>query len=423
MRTLSTSLFLVASLGGVAAANGFYINEHDAKATGRGGTTTATDTDPSAIVYNPGGIAVGTGTVISIGAALITPDASYTDSNGMKTSSDTGPQVLPQVFITSRLSDMFAVGIGLHLPFGLAVSWPCTNAPEAPDCSAAANAPQSDIVTKQSLRTYFITPSVGVNLNKFVPGLSIGAGVDLVPSTVQLEQKIFFGEAEGYAKLGATAFGFGGRFGVMYRPAMLPKLSLGAMWRSQVNLDFNGTGDFDIADPYRAQLPPDGDISTSIKLPQQFSGGIAYRPISNLEVELNAVWINWAKFNTLTVELPGGAETVSPQNYKNTTTLRFGAEYAVPSLKLAFRAGYIYDPTPVPSSTISAQLPDIDRHDLTVGGSYSIGKMLDAHVGLLWVIPGDRTTDTTPGMPVYKGSYDVSAFVASLGVTGRFGND
>jgi long-chain fatty acid transport protein len=422
MRTLSVSLVLVASLGGAASANGFYINEHDAKVTGRGGTSTATDTDPSAIVFNPGGIAVGTGTAISVGAALIAPDASYTDLNMVKTSTDAPPAVLPQFFITSRVSDMFAVGLGLHMPFGLAISWPCTNAPSAPDCTAQTNSPQADIITKQSLRTYFITPSVGVNLNKVVPGLSFGAGLDLVPATVQLEQKVFFGQAEGYAKLGGDAFGIGGRLGVMYRPAMLDKLSLGAMWRSQVNLDFTGKGDFDIEDPYRSQLPADGDISTTLKLPQAFSGGAAYRPVPNFEVEFNAVWVNWAKFDTLTVNLPGGRQTVSPQNYTNTTTLRFGAEYAIPSVKLALRAGYIYDPTPVPTSTISARLPDVDRHDLTIGASYSIGRTLDANLGLLWVVPGSRTADMTANMPVPKGTYDVTAFVASAGLTARFGD-
>ncbi|HEU4727843.1 MAG TPA: hypothetical protein VFT22_08150 [Kofleriaceae bacterium] len=50
------------------------------------------------------------------------------------------------------------------------------------------------------------------------------------------------------------------------------------MWRSEVREDFAGKVDFDVAAPYRSQLPPDGDMSVSITLPQSVSIGAAYRP-------------------------------------------------------------------------------------------------------------------------------------------------
>ncbi|MEO7094668.1 MAG: outer membrane protein transport protein, partial [Polyangiales bacterium] len=214
MRNLSKSLFILVGLGGAASANGFYLNEHDAKGTGRAGATIATNTDPTAIVFNPGGIAVGEGTAVSVGGSLIVAAASYTGTDGVKTDTDSPPAILPSAMITHRINDMFAVGIGFHLPFGLAVSWPDSS-------------PQAGTVTKQSLRTYFITPAVGVNLDKQVPGLSIGAGLDLVPSTVQLEQNLYFGNETGSAVLGGTAFGIGGRVGVQYRPAAEKRLSFG----------------------------------------------------------------------------------------------------------------------------------------------------------------------------------------------------
>ncbi|MBA3459359.1 MAG: outer membrane protein transport protein [Deltaproteobacteria bacterium] len=408
MRTLSKTLFLLACASGVASANAFYLNEHDAKVTGRGGTATATATDPSAIVYNPGGLAVGEGTAISIGASLIAATATYNDPNGGSTDTDGGPAVLPQAMVSHRINDMFAVGLGFHLPFGLAVSWPDSS-------------PQSDVVTKQSLRTYFITPAVGVNLDKQVPGLSIGAGLDLVPATVLLESNLFFGAERGTATLGGTAFGIGGRAGLMYRPETLKQLSVGVSWRSQIDLDVEGTGDFDMAAPYRSQLPPDGDISTTLHLPMSVSGGVAYRPMEQLELELNAVWINWEKFDTIDITLPDGSHNVQPQDYSNTVTLRLGGEYKLPAQKLALRAGYVYDPTPVPSTTISARLPDINRHVVSAGATYKINKSFDASVALLWVTPGSNEASTKDQyMPIYKGTYDVQAFVASLGLIGRF---
>lgn len=406
MRTLKTSLFILVGFGGAASANGFYINEHDAKLTGRAGAAVATDTDPSSIVFNPGGLAVGEGTAFSVGASLISAQASYTTPDDQTTDTNGSPAVVPAAMISHRINDMFAAGIAFHLPFGLAVSWPDSS-------------PQAGIVTKQSLRTYYITPAIGVNLHKQVPGLSIGAGLDLVPATVQLEQNLYFGSAQGHAVLGGTAFGIGGRIGVMYKPEAEKRLSFGLAWKSQIDLDFTGTGDFDMEAPYRSQLPPDGDISTTLHLPMSISGGVAFRPMPELEVEANAVWINWKKFDTIDITLADGSHTVQPQNYENTVTLRLGGEYKI-NPKAAVRAGYIYDPTPVPGTTLSARLPDINRHDVTLGGSYSVTPKFDVHLAGLLVIPGSNEASTKdPYMPAFKGTYDVTALVLSLGLSGR----
>ncbi|MEJ7599420.1 MAG: outer membrane protein transport protein [Kofleriaceae bacterium] len=408
MKTLRNVLFLAVGLGGgVATANGFYINEHDAKVTGRAGATTATNSDPSAIVFNPGGIPLAEGTNVAIGSALIVAKGSYTDTMDNRTDTDSSPAVLPSIMVTSRVHEMVAVGIGFHLPFGLAVSWPDRHA-------------QADVIQDQKLRTYFITPAVGLNLGKQVPGLSIGGGLDLVPATVELENALIFGDTRGTAHLGGDAFGFGFRVGVQYQPEALPQLHLGAMYRHKVKLDFKGDGDFDIADPYRGQLPPDGEISTTLTLPGAISGGVAYDATPELQLELNAVWINWKKFDELRIDLPGDAETVSPQDYKNTVTIRVGGEYKV-APNAAIRAGYIYDPTPVPGTTVSARLPDANRHDITVGGTYAFGNY-EATLGLLYVLPSSQeTSDEDPYMPQFKGTYEVTAFVASLGLQGRFG--
>src|SRR5262245_30851405 len=129
MHTLRTSLFAALGLGalaGIASANGFYINEHDAKVTGRAGAATATDDDPSSVIFSPGGIARGEGTRVTITGSLIAAKGSYFDSNNMDTRTDTdsSPAILPSIFATSRINDMIGVGVGFHLPFGLAVSWP-----------------------------------------------------------------------------------------------------------------------------------------------------------------------------------------------------------------------------------------------------------------------------------------------------------
>jgi len=414
MKTLRTTLFTALSLGalaGTVSANAFNINEHDPRTTGRGGATAASNTDPSSVVFNPGGIAVNEGTQVAISGSLYVAEGSYEDSVS-KVTTDSAPSFVPSIFVTSRVHEMFAVGLGLHLPFGLAVSWP-----DPPEHR------QAEVIQDQTLRTYFITPSFGVNLNRQVPGLTFGGGIDIVPATIELEQAIVFGETTGTAQLGGDTVGIGARLGVMYHAPAVPGLKLGAMYRSPVKLDFEGKGDFDIAPELRPQLPPDGDIKASITLPQQVWAGVAYSVIPQLELELDAVWINWSQAwddDALTVELPGGGTSSAPQQYDDTVTIRLGGEYKLPQYQAAIRAGFIYDPTPISSKTMTATLPDANRINIAIGGSKQWGNY-GVHLGLLWVTPQEKETSDEPFMPAFKGTYGVQAIVASLGVSGQFG--
>lgn len=407
MTSISTASLVMLGLAGHASANGYMFTFHDAKAVGRGNASTATADDPSSISYNIGGIAIGEGTRVTIGGSLVLPTVSYTDLAGAKTNTESSHPVVPHAFVSSRINDMVAIGLGFHAPFGLAITWP-------------DSAPTTDVAKYQSLRSYFITPSIGVNLGKYVPGLTVGAGLDLVPATIEVTQYIFIADARGQAHLDGSAFGVGGRIGAMYKPAALPELSVGAMWRSAVNEDFTGKADFSIADPYLALLPPSGDMSTSIKIPQSVSVGAAFRPTPNLELEADALWVNWSKFEELRIHLPNMIEAATPMNAANTVTLSVGAEYKLPQYRAALRAGYIHDPAAIPDTAVGAQLPDTDHHELTAGGSYPLGDH-EVHVSFMYVIPQSRATSDVPDMPVHKGTYELQAFVFSLTFEGNFG--
>ncbi|HEU4727569.1 MAG TPA: outer membrane protein transport protein [Kofleriaceae bacterium] len=409
MRTISivTAGLALLGLGEVASANAFLFEFYDAKAVGRGNASAATDSDPSAISYNIGGLAIGRGTTVTVGGSLLMPSASYTDPSGATTHSEASHPVVPHLFASSRMNDLVAIGIGFHAPFGLALSWP-------------DSAPTSDQVKDESVRTFFITPAIGVDLGKLVPGLTLGAGLDLVPATLEMTQLLFFGETRGQARLGGSAFGIGGRLGATYTPEALPQLSVGAMWRSRVTEDVTGKADFDVADPYRSQLPPDGDISTTFVLPQSVSVGAAYRPSPALELEADAQWVNWSTLKELRIHMPGGADAASPLAGKNTVTFNVGAEYQLARYHAAVRVGYIYDPTALPATTLGVLLPDISHHELTGGASYRLGEY-DLHLGVLYMLPATRATAEMPYMPVHKGSYEVQALVTSLTLDGHFG--
>lgn len=411
MRLLPSAFILGAGLvagAGTASGNAFVLNDFSAKATGRGDATIATTSDGSGIVYNVAGIASQTGVNFYVGGSFIKATGSFTnDADGEKTETDSPMAITPGVYLTAKVHDMVVVGLGFHTPFGSKIVW-------------NDDSPSLDEVRTQALRTYFITPSVGINLNKQVPGLQLGVGLDLVPATVELTQDVIFGDTRGDVTLGGNAFGVGGRIGVMYRPPAAPRLSFGAHYRSEVKLDFEGDGDFDVAEPYRGQLPPDGPIETSLTLPQSLGVGMAVRPTDRVELEANAVWMAWSSFDKLVIDLPGGAQTESVRYYEDKVSVRLGAEYKAIPNKLDVRVGYMYDPTPIPAKALTAALPDANRHDLTAGISYYMGKY-NVDLGFLWVMPAEKDTGDEPGMPNYKGTYGIEVFLGAISFGGKFG--
>jgi long-chain fatty acid transport protein len=150
--------------------------------------------------------------------------------------------------------------------------------------------------------------------------------------------------------------------------------------------------------------------------------------IPNLELEADAMWMGWSSIKSLDVHATAAGNMPivlsSPRNYDDTVTLRLGAEYALPAWNAAVRAGYMYDPTPIPSTTVGPDLPDANRHIVSVGGSMQFGDY-GVHLGLLGVLPASRDTAPASGdtqfTPLFHGTYRIEAFVASLSVTGKFG--
>jgi long-chain fatty acid transport protein len=404
---------VVLASSSLAFANGFILNDHGARATGRADAVAATVRNGSAIVYNPAGIAVEDGLQLSLGTSLIFPQSSFTEARtGQITETEGNVGVTPTLFINAKLAGVVALGLGVHAPFGNKVEWP-------------ADSPGADVSRVTNLRTLFLTPAIAFDVGG---GVTLGGGVDIVPASVELGRDIFFGAETGSVRLAGSALGFGARAGVMWTPRFLPDVSVGASYRSRVKLKFHGTGDFDAPEPFRPQLPADGDISAKASLPDSALFGVAVRPLPGLELEGNLQWMGWSAFDRIEVQLPGTTMS-DPRHYRDTMTWRAGAEYQFRPLALDVRAGYAYDPTPIPENHLTVALPDIDRHVVSAGLSYHVPpailglqRLTDLSIdfGVLWVLPGEKRTAEMSG-PQLQGEFQVEALVTAISLGARFG--
>jgi long-chain fatty acid transport protein len=389
---------------GRAQASGFHIDEQDTRAGGRAGAVVASPHNASAIYYNPAGIAVLSGVQIQVGAAAVAPTADFTSSEtGATTSASDDVFILPQAFVSWRASELVSLGIGVGAPFGLALSWPATS-------------PGRAFVREAELQTFFIMPTFGFNLSKWARGLSLGMGVDVVPAAVRLTRDILFGSDVASVALAGTAVGVGGRAGALYRPPSLPQWSFGLTYRSPVPLHFRGEADFDSPPAYRASLPPDGDVATSVTLPQTVQLGVMFAPIPEWEIEVDGSLRGWSSYDRLDIELPNGEVEGAAKRWEDSFTVRVGTEYTYDK-SWAARLGFIWDQTPIPTTTLDFQLPDANRIDLSGGVGVALSDRIWVDLSALYVLPQQRSTSTAdPLEPPIKGRYEIDCWVFGLSV-------
>ncbi|HEY5995936.1 MAG TPA: outer membrane protein transport protein, partial [Candidatus Deferrimicrobiaceae bacterium] len=121
----------------------------------------------------------------------------------------------------------------------------------------------------------------------------------------------------------------------------------------------------------------------------------------------------------ITTNGPGGTTTTStPKEWKNVVALRVGGEYRV-TPEVALRAGYAYDPTPVPGNTLSAELPDANRHSYHVGAGCKVGPVtVDA--AYFYLQKTDRTVAQGTTAPAINGTWEGDAHLVSLDLGYKF---
>jgi long-chain fatty acid transport protein len=391
-QTLFALAVLAAAPAGRARAAGFELLEHGAAATGMVGAFTAKADDPSAIFYNPGGLATQRGLHLYAGTTLI---ASMNSASFGSTKQDADSQFipLPTIYAAYGLPHDLAVGVGAFTQFGLQVAWP----------GGWAGRYVSD---KASLDSVTINPTVSWRPHRYI---GIGAGVDLTPASADLKRSLNLLSTDGSVRFQGDAFGVGGNVGVLVRVPTLGPIrdaSLGVNYRSRYDLNFDDGVIRATSTPELAGLLHDTKGSTMLPIPDLLSVGLGARPAERLFVQAEVNWTNWSRFQTLQLKVsdpmsPLGGLTI-PQNWSDGYTLRVGAEYALDSVRL--RAGVGYDWNPAPSQTLSPIIPDSDRILFSGGASFDIPGGVIAEVALMGVAFRERTS-TLPEFPAVYSSF------------------
>ena len=158
----------------------------------------------------------------------------------------------------------------------------------------------------------------------------------------------------------------GGVLGLNYKPALDQDIEGTSTISNNFNLNVPGVGAVPIAaGSYNA--------SGTLKLPSMISASLIWPLSDKTDLLFDVTRYGWSAYDNLTVNTQWGAPlgtqpSVSPQNYKDTTSFALGLEHAYDD-SLTVRAGMHFDPTPTNNTDRSFSTPDGDRTWIAVGAS------------------------------------------------------
>lgn len=386
-----------------------------------------TTDNPTALYYNPAGIALSRGTRIFVDGTLALRWASYTRPESA-VSSQTSLDIAPgandgkatlsnQIFapfagVTSDFGTKFmTAGAAAYFPFGGSATWDQNEKYRGnSQFPGAVDGAQRWYTIDGSLKSMYLTGGIGFNFPQI--GLSVGATGSVIHSTVNT---IRARNADGTDDLvsGSTpdtyrlkegrslidVAGWQGGFSVGALWNLREVLWIGASYTSQPNVTGGMTLTGTLTNVLALSDPETQNVELTQTLPDILRLGVRVRPTRRLELRVFGDYTRWSVFKrqcVLNSSIDGrrcdfaGDETALsapatygaegeidgvvqhlPRFWKDAGGVRVGASYwIIESLEAFIGAGY--DSSAVPVQTLDPALMDMDKGSVSIGARWQI---------------------------------------------------
>lgn len=402
-----------------AQAGGIALLESGGKRMGSGfAGGAASAEDATTIWWNPAGMTRIRRHNAVVSAHYIVPRFAFDNEGSLDVASmplsgrdaDGGVEAfVPSAYAAFRLNRQWHVGLSINTPFGLSTRYP-------DDWVGRYYATESEMVT------FNINPAVACKINRC---WSVGVGLNALYTDASLENRVDFGAFaqapqafDGTAKASGEDWGFGWNVGVLYEPSCCTRFGL--HYRSKVDLTLEGDGEFVVPAAVAGGLPPGLFTNTGAEADVEFPDSLsfsAYHKVNNcLAVMGDVTWTHWRTFDELIVEFdnPAQPDNVLDLDWRNTFRYSLGVAWT-PNDRWEFRAGVLFDPTPVPTKNRTPRIPDADRFWVTLGAGFQVNRRMRIDLSYAHIFAGDadiRQVSATAGS--LFGSYDSSGDLVGL---------
>ena len=165
--------------------------------------------------------------------------------------------------------------------------------------------------------------------------------------------------------------GIGATVGLFYKASDM--FSLGASIRTPSKITIRGRS----SSSNFQTLDNATDSKTFLKMPLWVAGGIAVKPAQPFTLTADVHFTQWSSVETIRTEydtqvwqvvFQRSSTDFIPTYWEDTIQIRFGAEFK--TSKVALRAGFYTDPSPVPDKTMNFHFPIVDANYVTLGLEY-----------------------------------------------------
>jgi long-chain fatty acid transport protein len=346
-----------------------------------------------ALYYNPAALALSPKLQIAAHLTLAWHGASYdrTQTTSPDPAEAPGANVgkakvgdvlaAPALALSYRLQD-FVLAVGAFVPFAGLQSW----------SGGGQTYPQYPGTSDGSARWHFLEGgtsslygSLGASYTIRPIRLSIGASANLVYNTLEFTRALngagndnIATEGRSYLDVASVTGSFG--LGVLWE-AVEKKVWIGLSYQAPPGLYKDISMDGKARILLGGVTPTDNDVSLKQAMPDIIRLALRVRPTERYELRLFGDFTRWSVFERQCLVHKGGqcglnsdgsltenSDVVlnQPRNWRNTFAVRVGGSYFFSPTWEGF-AGFGYDSSAIPASTLDASL--IDGHDLT----YTLG--------------------------------------------------
>ena len=417
---LLSAAALTACASSAAFAEGFGVYEWSAAGTAMGEAYMFGEEDPSVLAYNPAQITKLDGTYFSIGASLVNPDTKVLFrglgafnshfSEDQVWDNEYDPAVIPYMYYATKAGKNSWWGIAMFSRFGNQIEyndlWPG----------------RYDTIFS-GIKGFTVQPTYAFKIGD---KLSAAVGLDINYVKLRMRKGAPSKLGELSTDLEGDTVNVGWLASLMYD--FTPNTSLAVTYRSRIKHTMDDADiDFYGMNGSIAGLHVGSGASGTVTLPDSVSIGLGHKFNDRTRVELNAVWTNWETYNALNIYfdnpvvigLLGQNVSPNPKNWEACWRYGIGIEHKL-SKQWSILAGYVFDESPIPDSTMDFTVPTGDRHRGSIGFKYRFKEnheIVFAYTGI-WADSRETQSRVSPGAD-YQSSeiFDGFTQVISLGYT------
>ncbi len=441
----TASLVLAAA---AAHAAGFQLNETSASGLGTAFAAGAAEAaDASTLWSNVAGMARLGESQASGTLHLITPSLKFRNvasrpatGQGLGGSGGDagGTAPVPNVYVAKPLDNGLSIGLGVTAPWGLVTEY---------DDGWVGRFQ----AIKSSIETININPSLAWKASDRV---SVGLGLNVQHMKAEFTNQVNYAGAllnaavlggvvpgspaftaiataanrlESRARVTGSDTGYGWNAGLMFDLDDRSRIGIG--YRSSVKYRLDGMARFAnpaVAAPLAGLAAAvnglalyDGRITSDVEIPAVLNLSYFTRLDDRWDLMVDAQWTQWSTVRNLTfLRADGSVLQDTPENFKNSWKLAFGANYRY-NPQWTLRGGIAFDQSPVQRAFLTPRLPDGDRTWLTLGARYTISPKLAVDFGAAYIFVKKTLIDHAGGTPnlaangLVNGYYDSRTVILS----------